>query len=69
MAEKLLRGKLWSYCKDRMIKKKYSLSHNLKLADALIGATALTYDLPLYTYNTRDFKFIPKIVLWDSSTS
>jgi len=49
--------------------KKYSLSHNLKLADALIGATALTYDLPLYTYNTRDFKFIPNIVLWDSSTT
>jgi predicted nucleic acid-binding protein len=45
--------------------RKYSLSHQLKLADALIGATALTYDLPLYTYNTRDFKFIPNIMLWN----
>jgi predicted nucleic acid-binding protein len=50
------------------IVRKYSLSHQLKLADAVIAATAITYDLPLYTYNTRDFKFIPDIVLWDFSS-
>lgn len=37
---------------------KYSNSHGLLLADSLIAATALEYDLTLITFNTRDFKFI-----------
>ena len=36
----------------------YSLSHNLTLPDALIAATAIANDLPLYTLNKKDFKFI-----------
>jgi tRNA(fMet)-specific endonuclease VapC len=47
--------------------RKYSLSHQLKLADAIIAATAVTYDMPLYTYNVSDFKYLPDILLWDSS--
>ena len=44
---------------------KYSLSHKLSLPDALIAATALYHNIPLYTLNTKDFKFIPKIKLFE----
>ena len=43
----------------------YHLSHNLKIPDALIGATATTYNLHLFTYNTKDFRFLPDIKLYD----
>ena len=38
--------------------RRYTLSHGLALADALIAATALTYSVPLATKNQRDFRFI-----------
>lgn len=38
---------------------KYSLSHNLTLPDALIAATAIHHDLPLYTLNIKDFRYMP----------
>ena len=44
---------------------KYSLSHGMGIYDAIIAATCLIYDLPLYTHNTKDFKFIENIVLVD----
>jgi predicted nucleic acid-binding protein len=39
----------------------YALSHKMGLADTLIAATALVYDLELRTYNLKDFSFIPGI--------
>ncbi len=39
----------------------YTLSHKLRMADALIGATAHTYDLSLLTANRADYKFISGI--------
>jgi hypothetical protein len=36
----------------------YSLSHGLKAADAIIGATVKYYNIPLYTYNKKHFQFI-----------
>lgn len=42
----------------------YRLSHGLLIPDALIGAMALTYDLELYTYNLKDFRFMPNIKLY-----
>ncbi len=42
----------------------YSLSHKLSLPDALIAATALEYNLKLYTLNARDFHFITYIQLY-----
>lgn len=36
----------------------YSLSHKLSLPDALIAATALVHNLELYTLNTKDFRSI-----------
>ncbi len=41
----------------------YSNSHGLLLADAVIAATALEYDLTLITYNTKDFQFIKGLKL------
>ncbi len=42
---------------------KYALSHRLKLADAVIAATCLVYDLPLLTYNVKDFGYIEDLKL------
>ena len=41
----------------------YSKSHGLLIPDALITATALEYNIPLYTANVSDFRFIPDLVL------
>lgn len=43
---------------------KYTLSHNLSLPDGLIAATAITEDLPLYTLNKKDFKYIKGLRLY-----
>lgn len=43
---------------------RYKLSHNLDIPDAIIAATSLVYDISLFTYNTKDFKFIPGIKLY-----
>ncbi len=43
----------------------YRLSHGLALPDAVIGATAIYYQIPLLTYNRKDFKFLPEIQLAD----
>ena len=45
--------------------KDYALSHNLQIADAIIAATCLVYNIPLFTHNKRDFKFIPNLELYD----
>ena len=41
----------------------YRLSHSLALPDAIIGATAIFYQMPLFTYNRKDFKFLLDIQL------
>ena len=42
----------------------YSLSHNLNLPDGFIAATAIANDIPLYTLNKKDFKYIKGLELW-----
>lgn len=42
----------------------FSLSHNLTLPDAFIAATAIFHDIPLYTLNKKDFRFIPGLRLY-----
>ncbi|MCA0237664.1 MAG: type II toxin-antitoxin system VapC family toxin [Bacteroidetes bacterium] len=39
----------------------YRLSHGLQIPDAIIAATSIVYQIPLYTYNLKDFDFIPEI--------
>ncbi len=46
---------------------KYSNSHGLLLADALIAATALENDLTVLTYNVGDFQFIADLK-WQKPT-
>jgi predicted nucleic acid-binding protein len=47
----------------RDLLRRYRLSHNLLIADALIAATAIANDLPLVSQNQRDFRFIPELTL------
>jgi predicted nucleic acid-binding protein len=42
----------------------FRLSHGLLIPDAIIAATAITFNLKLFTYNLKDFKFIPGIQLY-----
>jgi predicted nucleic acid-binding protein len=42
----------------------FKLSHGLQIPDAIIGATGIIYKIPLYTYNVKDFKFMPNINLY-----
>jgi predicted nucleic acid-binding protein len=42
----------------------YSLSENLQIPDAIIGATAIVFDMVLFTYNRKDFQFMPGIRLF-----
>jgi predicted nucleic acid-binding protein len=43
---------------------KFKLSHNLQIPDAIIAAMSVVYSLELFTYNKKDFKFIPDIKLY-----
>jgi predicted nucleic acid-binding protein len=45
---------------------KYKLSNNLLIPDAIIAATALAYNLVLFTYNVKDFNFIPGLKIFQS---
>lgn len=47
-----------------MLMETYSLSHKLAIPDALIAATAIEYNLPIYTLNLRDFRFIESLQLY-----
>ena len=41
----------------------YALSHNMTIYDAIIAATCLIYDIPLWTHNKKDFKYIKELKL------
>ena len=42
----------------------YSKSHGLRIPDALIASTAIYYDIFLWTYNIKDFRFINNLRLF-----
>jgi predicted nucleic acid-binding protein len=44
---------------------KYSSSHGLMLVDALIAATSLQLEIPLYSLNKKDYKFIDTLKLYE----
>tara|TARA_R110001583_G_C5528085_1_gene398286 strand:- start:76 stop:462 length:387 start_codon:yes stop_codon:yes gene_type:complete len=44
---------------------KYAKSHTLDIPDALIAASCLDNNKTLFTYNRKDFHFIPKLTLLD----
>lgn len=41
----------------------YRKNYRMKLGDAIIAATAKYLDIPLWTYNVKDFKRIPNLVV------
>ena len=41
----------------------FALSHNAKIQDSIIASTSLINNLPLATYNVKDFKYIPNLVI------
>jgi tRNA(fMet)-specific endonuclease VapC len=43
---------------------KYSLSHKLAIPDCFIAATAITQNIPLFTLNKKDYKFIEGLILY-----
>jgi len=45
---------------------KYVLSHRLSVPDALIAATAIRQGFPLYTFNVKDFYYIPDLELYQT---
>ena len=47
---------------DELVEK-YALSHNIGIYDSIIAATCLIYDLPLWTHNKKDFRYIENIRL------
>ncbi len=42
----------------------YALSHRLSVPDALIAATALSQDIPIFTLNLRDFRYISDLKVY-----
>jgi predicted nucleic acid-binding protein len=42
----------------------FKLSHHLQIPDAIIGATAIVNEIELFTYNKKDFDFMPNITLY-----
>jgi predicted nucleic acid-binding protein len=44
--------------------KKYHLSHNIGLADALIASSVVVADLQLFTFNVKDFDYIKGLKLY-----
>ena len=42
----------------------YALSHRLALPDGFIAATAIAYDVELFTLNKKDFRFIEGLKLY-----
>jgi len=48
---------------SRKLIEQFSLSHKLGIPDSIIGATAIAYDLPFFTYNVKDFRYMPNIRL------
>ena len=42
---------------------RYALSHKPSIPDLFIAATALYYEVPLFTLNNKDFRFIQGLVL------
>ena len=48
--------------KAMFLVEQYYLSHSIQLADALVGATAVTYGLTLLTANTKHYTIIKNII-------
>jgi predicted nucleic acid-binding protein len=46
----------------------FSKSHSLDIPDSIIAATCLVYDFELFTYNKKDFRYIPDLKILKVAT-
>jgi len=44
---------------------RYGLSHNMSIYDAIIASTCIIYEIALWSYNKKDFKYIKELELID----
>ncbi len=42
---------------------RYTLSHNTKIMDSLIASTVIMYNIDLFTWNKKDFRYLNQITL------
>jgi len=42
---------------------RYTLSNNTKIMDALIASTVIMYNIDLFTWNKKDFRYLEQITL------
>lgn len=47
----------------RNLVNQYTLSHNMTIYDAIIAATRLVHNLPLWTYNKKYFRYLQELKL------
>jgi len=50
---------------DKLVEK-YTLSHGMSIYDAIIAATCIIYELPLWTFNKKDFQYINELEVVDA---
>ncbi len=48
----------------RFIGLKLRFKDRLSIPDAIIAATSLVYKLPLFTFNVKDFGYIPGLIIY-----
>lgn len=68
---KELLGKFRLYHPDKSISNRalayqFTYGNRLSVPDALIAATAVEFGFELFTFNAKDFDFIPKLKLFGS---
>jgi tRNA(fMet)-specific endonuclease VapC len=42
----------------------YKLSHELAIPDAIIASMSVEFALPIHTYNQKDFRYLPGVILY-----
>ena len=47
--------------------KRYGLSHNLLIPDAIIAATSIVNNILLWTFNIKDFQFIEELEIFSNN--
>ena len=47
--------------------KTFSKSDSLDIPDALIAATCVVNNIPLFTYNLKDFRYLPDLSIYPTS--
>lgn len=63
-----MHGKEDDTLRQQFLELLFNFRSNIALPDALIAATALVYDVKLYTLNKKDFDFIQGIAFYKPQT-